>query len=116
MDYSTVNLTVREVKRVTSPEPESVWQRISNDFGDNIYDIWVDAENFFVWFVSNIPYFIIWGIIVAVIVVIVNLVFKNNPRWKERKAARKAKREYKKAQKLAKKNAAANPSENAEEK
>ncbi|MBQ7937756.1 MAG: DUF4349 domain-containing protein [Oscillospiraceae bacterium] len=116
VDYSTVNLTVREVKRVTSPEPESVWQRISNDFGDNIYDIWVDAENFFVWFVSNIPYFIIWGIIIAVIVVIVNLVFKNNPRWKERKAARKAKREYKKAQKLAKKNSAANPSENAEEK
>ena len=116
VDYSTVNLTVREVKRVTSPEPESVWQRISNDFGDNIYDIWVDAENFFVWFVSNIPYFIIWGIIIAVIIVIVNLVFKNNPRWKERKAARKAKREYKKAQKLAKKNAAANPSENAEEK
>lgn len=115
VDYSTVNLSVYEVKRVTSPEPESVWQRISNDFGDNVYDIWVGAEDFFVWFVANIPYFIIWAIIIAVILVVLNLIFKNNPRIQERKAARKARKEYKKAQKLANKNSSGE-SEKSEEK
>ncbi|MBQ2795078.1 MAG: DUF4349 domain-containing protein [Oscillospiraceae bacterium] len=116
VDYSTVNLNVYEVKRVTSPEPESVWQRIGNDFGDNVYDIWVGAEDFFVWFVANIPYFIIWAIIIAVILVVLNLVFKNNPHIQERRAARKARKEYKKAQKLANKNHSDKESENPEEK
>lgn len=116
VDYSTVNLYVNEVKRITAPEQETVWQRIQSDFSDNIYDIWVGAENFFVWFVANIPYFIIWGVIIAVIVIIVRLCFRNNTRWQERKAARKAKREYKKAMKAAKKNENAETAENTEEK
>lgn len=109
VDYSTVNLYIYEVKRVSSPEPETVWQRISNDFSDNIYDIYIGAENFFVWFVTNIPYFIVWGAIIAVIIIIL----KKVPFIKEFRTARKAKKEYKKAQKLAKKNA---DSENTEEK
>ncbi len=104
VDYSTVHLFVREVERVTVTEQETVWERISADFGDNIYDIWVGAEDFFVWFVANIPYFIIWAVIIAVVCLIINFCLKNNPKWQERKAARKARKEYKKAQKLEKKN------------
>lgn len=116
VDYSTVNLSVYEVKRITATEQETVWQRIQSDFSDNIYDIWVGAENFFVWFVANIPYFIIWGVIIAVIVIIVRLCLRNNTHWQERKAARKAKKEYKKAMKAAKKNENAEITENTEEK
>ena len=112
VDYSTVNLSVWEVKRITAPEQETVWERIKSDFSDNIYDIWVGAEDFFVWFASSIPYFIIWAIVIFVAVVIIKRCFKNNPKFMEYKAARKARREYKKAQKAAKKN----PSENTEEK
>ncbi len=113
VDYSTVNLNVNEVKRITAPEQESVWERIRSDFSDNIYDIWVGAEDFFVWFVANIPYFIIWAVIIAVIIIIVKLIFRNSPKYQARKAARKAAKEYKKAQKLAKKeeNAAAGTEE-----
>ncbi len=103
VDYSTVHLNVNEVKRVTSTEKETVWERISADFGDNIYDIWINIQDFFVWFVASIPYFIIWAIIIAVIVLIISRCFKNNPKWQEYKAARKARKEYKKAQKLAEK-------------
>ena len=116
VDYSTVNLSVYEVQRVTPAEAKTVWQRISNDFGDNIYDIYIDAENFFVWFVANIPYFIIWAVIIAAVLFIISRIFKNNTYLEERRAARKARREYKKAQKLAKKNAAAEKNENTEEK
>ena len=103
VDYSTVNLNLMEVKRVTPSEPKTVWERISADFGDNIYDIWVDAQDFFVWFIASIPYFIIWALIIAAIVFAVKRCLKNNTKWQERKAARKARKAYKKAQKLAEK-------------
>ena len=112
VDYSTVTLGVNEVKRVSSGEKETVWERISSDFGDNVYDIWVSAQDFFVWFVANIPYFIIWGVIITVAVLIINRCFKNNAKWQECKAAKKARKEYKKAQKLAEKT----ETENTEEK
>lgn len=101
VDYSTVNISIYEVKRITAPEQETVWERISSDFSDNIYDIWVGAEDFFVWFVANIPYFVIWAIIIAIIAFVLSLCFRNNKKWQERKAAKKARKEYKKAQKLA---------------
>ena len=103
VDYSTVYLNLMEVKRVTPSEPKTVWERISADFGDNIYDIWVDTQDFFVWFIASIPYFIIWAIVFAGIVFVVKRCLRNNTKWQERKAARKARKEYKKAQKLAEK-------------
>lgn len=105
VDYSTVNLNIYEVKRITSAEQETVWERISSDFGDNIYDIWVDAQDFFVWFVANIPYFILWGILIAAAVLVIRFALKKCPRYKEKRAAKKAAKEAKKAEKLAKKNA-----------
>ena len=104
VDYSTVNLNVNEVKRITAPEQETVWERIQSDFSDNIYDIWVGAEDLLVWFVANIPYFIIWAVIIVLIVLVIRFILGRSPKYQERKAARKAAREYKKAQKLAKKN------------
>jgi len=114
VDYSTVNLSIYEVKRVTSAEPETLWERISSDFGDNVYDIWVGAQDFFVWFVANIPYFIIWAVIIALIGFVISRCLRNNKKWQERKAARKARKAYKKAQKLAENKPAEN--ENPEEK
>ena len=98
VDYSTVHLNVNEVKRVTAAEPKTIWERISTDFGDNIYDIWVDAQNFFVWFIASVPYFVIWAAVIIGIILVVRSVLKKNPKWQERKAARKARKEYKKAQ------------------
>ncbi len=95
VDYSTVHLNVNEVKRVTAAEPKTIWERISADFGDNIYDIWVDAQNFFVWFVTSVPYFIIWAAVIAGIVFAVRFILKKNPRWQECKARRKAKKAQK---------------------
>ena len=98
VDYSTVHLNVNEVKRVTAAEPKTIWERISTDFGDNIYDIWVDAQNFFVWFIASVPYFVIWAAVIIGIILVVRSVLKKNPKWQERKAAIKARKEYKKAQ------------------
>ncbi len=104
VDYSTVNLSVCEVKRVTSTEQKTVWERISSDFSDNIYSIYVGAEDFLVWFVANIPYFILWAIIIAAAAAVINLCLRKNVKWQEYRAAKKARKAYKKAQKLSEKN------------
>lgn len=102
VDYSTVTISVNEVKRVTTTETKTVWEKISSEFSDNVYDIWTDLQDIFIWFVSNIPYFLIWGVIILFIVLIVRRILRNNKQYQIKKAYRKAQKEKAKAEKLAK--------------
>lgn len=105
VDYSTVNVYVNEVKRVTNvSETETVWQRIAKEFDDNLYDVWRGLEDFFVWVIANIPYFAVLAVIIIIIVVIINLLLRKSPRYQAKRAFKKAEKERRKAEKLAKKN------------
>ena len=106
VDYSTVSISVSEVLRVTSPEEKSAWSRIQTGFSDSLYSVGVGAVDFFVWFVANIPYFVVIAVIVLIIVLIIKLCLRNNPRHQERVAWKKAEKARRKAERLAKKNAA----------
>ena len=68
--YATIHLSVTEVKEYTPivEEEPTVWQRISKGFGRSLKDIGEGFTDFFVWFTVNSPYLLIWGIIVAVII------------------------------------------------
>jgi len=68
VEYSTVSLNITEVERISpvSEEKGNVWNRISTGFGDTIYNISEGLQNFLVWFVVNIPYIIIWAVIIIV--------------------------------------------------
>jgi len=68
VEYSTVALNITEVERISpvSEEKGNVWSRISTGFGDTIYNISEGLQNFLVWFVVNIPYIIIWAVIIIV--------------------------------------------------
>lgn len=72
VDYSTVTMNIQEVERMTSvaEDKPSVWDRIRTGFGDTIFNIGEGLQNFFVWFVINLPYLLIWAAIIALIVVI----------------------------------------------
>ena len=105
VDYSTVELSLSEVKRVTAPEEEGVWARIQSDFSDNLYSVGTDLVDFFVWFVANIPYFAVIAVIVLIVVLIIKACLKNSPSHQAKVAWKKAEKERKKAEKLAKKNA-----------
>ena len=73
VSYSTVNIMLNEVREITEivPEPETIGERISRGFSDSIKDITEGLKNFFVWFVVNIPYILLFLIVVAVAVLIV---------------------------------------------
>jgi len=91
ISYCTVYLNVSEVERVTVPvEEKTLGQRISESLADNCADIVEDAEDFAVWFVSSLPYFGIWIVIIGgVVVLAVALGRRSRRKLYERRAAEK---------------------------
>ncbi|MCM1252374.1 MAG: DUF4349 domain-containing protein [Clostridium sp.] len=83
IDYSTINLNIQEVERLTPTEEKSVWDKIRNGFVKSIYNIGDDIEYGFIWFVVNIPYFIIWIVIIVIVLILWRL-------WKKARRRRKA--------------------------
>ncbi len=77
ISYSTYTLNVWEVKRVTAVvEAKTVWERISANISDNLYDIGEDFKNFFVDFVSSVPYMVVYLLPLAIIVIVIVVVVK----------------------------------------
>lgn len=82
IDYSTINLSIREVKRLTPTEEKTIWDKIGNGFSESVYNIRVGLVNFFIWFVVNIPYIVIWAVIITAAFFIIRLIMKKNNRKK----------------------------------
>lgn len=78
VDYSTVTIHISEVERLTptTEEKETVFTRIKVGFSDTIYDISEGLKDFIVWFVVNLPYLIIWALIIALGVVVSRKFYK----------------------------------------
>lgn len=72
VEYSTVTLNIREVERITpvTEMKQSFTSKIKNGFGNSLYHIGTGFKNFLIWFIVNLPYLIIWGIIIFLIVLI----------------------------------------------
>ncbi len=78
VEYSTVNLSIQEVE-ILSPKvavKQTVGSRISNGFSNTIYRISEGFKDFFVWFVVNLPYLLIWGVIIAGLILIARRTIK----------------------------------------
>lgn len=73
IDYSTIHLDLEEVKEYTpvEEEPDTVWQRIGKGLSRNIKNIGKGFVNFFVWLIVALPYLVIIGIIVTVLILII---------------------------------------------
>ncbi len=75
--YSTVTLEINEVERFVAPETKvGLWQEIGERLSDNLYYIGQDLRAFFVWFVTSLPYIIIWAVIITVVVIVASKSFK----------------------------------------
>ena len=63
-------MNISEVERETVVDPETVGERISAGFSETMADISEDLEDFAVDFVVNLPYLLIWAVIITCIVVV----------------------------------------------
>lgn len=90
ISYCTVDLTVDEVEKVSIPMAEkTVGQRIREDLADNCEDIVDDAKDFAVWFVSSLPYFGIWIVIIGLVILLaVGLGKRSHKKLQARQAKR----------------------------
>lgn len=78
--YSTVTLNIQEVKKFTPAVEikQSVGARIKNGFSDTMYRLSEGVKDFIVWFVVNLPYLIIWAIILTAIALVIRRIYKKN--------------------------------------
>jgi hypothetical protein len=86
VEYSTVTLKIQEVERITpvTEEKQTTGEKIKTGFGDSMYHVGKGLENIFVWFVVNLPYLLLFGGIVALVVFFIRRYMKKS------KANRKA--------------------------
>lgn len=74
VDYGTLRLTVTEVREFTVVEEETVWQRISSGFGDNLKKLGMFLTDTFVLLIVGLPYCIPIGVTIIIVVLAVKLV------------------------------------------
>ena len=86
--YSTISMTISEVDRlVVVEEPKTVWEEIGTKLSDNLYSIGQGARSFFVWFVTSLPYLLIWAVILGAIAFVLTKTAKRvNKKHSELKA------------------------------
>lgn len=88
ISYCTVTVSVSEVKyEVISEDKQTFGERISSGLTETFGSIGESLENFSVWFIVNIPYIIIWALVIIVIIVIIKAVSKSSKKKKELKNA-----------------------------
>ena len=94
VNYSTVSIDICEVERVSrTPEKKTFFGEIKERLSDNFYDIGQGIRSFAIWFISSLPYLVIWAAVIFVIVKLVRKIFWKKPffRKKEQKDTEKEK-------------------------
>ncbi|MBE6542540.1 MAG: DUF4349 domain-containing protein [Ruminococcaceae bacterium] len=88
VSYCTINLSVEEVWRETKNEEVlTLGQKIALGLEDTFLDIKEDVSEAIVWFVTALPYIIIWVIIIIVVVAVIGTKIK---KAKKKRNAKKA--------------------------
>lgn len=80
IDYSTVTMVVNEVERVTPQEQKGFFAEVRQNLAENMYSIGQGARNFALWFLSSLPYIVLWIILIGAFVAVVLLVRRRRKR------------------------------------
>ena len=69
--YSTVTMSISEVERVTKTQNRTFGQELKSRLSDNLYNISQGARSFAIWFISSLPYILIFAVTAAAVAVAV---------------------------------------------
>lgn len=100
VSYSTVYLYVNEVVKLTPVKEQSAWEKISTGFVNSLYDVGNELEDFGIGFLIDLPYIIVWAVIIVLAVLILRLILR---RFRRKKAEGKVRTPFKVRWKLKKK-------------
>ena len=76
VDYSTVYMDVSEVQELTPVAERTVPERIADGFMGTLKDIGNGVIEFIIWFLVNIPYLVIWSVMITVVVLVIRGIWK----------------------------------------
>ena len=68
IEYTTISVHINEVERVTVVEEQSIWQEIATNLKENFEDVGHDLVRAFVFVISNLPYFMVWAVIIIIVI------------------------------------------------
>ena len=90
VDYSTVYLDVSEVQELTPVHEETLWERISGGFLEDLKGIGNGALEILVWLLVHIPTLVLWALAVTLFVLWVRWYMKRSREKAEKKRAQTA--------------------------
>lgn len=86
VEYSTVNVDVKEAKVYTPTQKTTFWDRVASRFESNLGDLMDSLTDFLVWFISSIPVLIFWVIIGVICWFIGRKIIRNHRKKAEKRA------------------------------
>ncbi len=87
IDYSTVNVDVDEVERVTDTGEKSFFGEIKDRFGNSLYTVGRDMREFIIVVLGSLPILIVWAVIIVIVLLAVKKIRKRRKQKKEEKKA-----------------------------
>lgn len=85
VQYTTINVQISEVERITPAESKSTFETIGDNLANGFANVWNFLVNAFVFVISSIPYLLLIAAFSVVAVLLVNLIFKRKKNKKQRK-------------------------------
>lgn len=79
INYATIYLYIEEVQQYTPMEEPTLWERITNGFGDSLEDLGESLEDLLVFVIVATPFLLVYGGAALVIFLLVRKVFKKKP-------------------------------------
>ncbi|NBJ91559.1 DUF4349 domain-containing protein [Parablautia muri] len=76
VSYSTVYLYINEVTKYTPVQEMTPWEKISTGFMGSLYDIGNGMVNFGIDCMINLPYLILWAVILLIVFFMIHLIVK----------------------------------------
>lgn len=89
IDYSTVYLSIDEVERYTPTEEITTGERIRTGFMDSVKGVGRGFRNFGIWFVVNLPYLVVWAVIIVIVILLVRMIIKKIAKRRTQKALKR---------------------------
>ena len=90
VDYSTVEIDIQEVRKISPTNAVTVTERIKNGFSNSLYSVGVFLEDLVIFLIVNIPIFVVIALFAALVIFIVKRVRRRKkPEQAEKKERRK---------------------------
>ena len=93
VSYSTVYLSIDEVKTYTQTKEQSRIEKMTSGFMDSLQGVGNGFLDLCVKFVVAIPYIVVWAIVIIIVILLIRLIWKRSQKGKAKRLLKKQKKE-----------------------